>query len=71
MIWIVDEDRSFQVLGTNISKEANGNYALWVQRAGQSSFKLIEGDEAFIKENKEAIDFAVKGGFKTYEIKRG
>ena len=68
MIWIIYNGRSMQAIGINIV-EKGAQSELWAEKPDGSSRKLLVGDVDVVKENKEAIDFSIQNGHKTYEVK--
>ena len=68
MLWIVDGETSFKIIGCNIH---NGEKVsqLWVTREGDKGLKLREGDMEEISMFKEAIDFAIETGSKVLKFK--
>lgn len=71
MIWINVGERSYQATAINVAREKDeeGKSALWIERPSGNSVKLLVGSSDEMMEHKNAIDFAVDNGFKTYEIK--
>lgn len=68
MIWIIYNGRSMQAIGINVVEKGNQS-ELWAEKPDGSSRKLLIGEAAVVKENKDAIDFAIQNGHKTYEVK--
>ena len=67
MLWINIGEKSYQVVGVNIKIDGD-NSELWAERPSGKTIKLATGDEETIRLHKEAIDFSVKEGHKTYTI---
>jgi len=71
MIWINVGERSYQATAVNIAKERDeeDKSALWIERPSGNSVKLLVGSSDEMMEHKNAIDFAVEKGYRTYEVK--
>ena len=68
MIWINLGSRSYQVTAVNIATDKEAEASLWIERSNGSGIKALSGTLAEMEEHKNAIDFAVSKGYKTYEI---
>ena len=68
MIWINLGERSYQATAVNIAEDKDDKYSLWIERTNGSGVKVLTGTFEEMEEHKQAIDFAVSKGFKTYEI---
>ena len=70
MIWVNLGNRSYLATAINLAKEQeDGKVSLWIERSNGSGIKIFSGDEEVAQEHKDAIDFAVSQGYKTYELK--
>lgn len=67
MIWVNIGDKSYQATGINVSIDGEKS-ALWIEKATGKTMKVLEGTAEQVREHKEAIDFAIKQGHKTYEV---
>ena len=68
MIWIIVNDESHQIISCNIHS-ADGRHQLWVTRPNGKNLKVLEKDtHSEIMEVKEAIDYAISSGYKTFTV---
>lgn len=68
MIWVILKDESHQIISSNIFTEGN-KHQVWVTRPNAKNLKVFEDkdiEEALLL--KEALDFAIKTGEKTFTI---
>lgn len=68
MIWIIKGDESYEIAAVNIAKKAN-HVELWVTRTNGNGLKILENNNLEeVQEYKEAIDFAIQEGKRTFRI---
>lgn len=69
MIWINLGSRSYQATAVNLANDKEeGKASLWIERPNGSGIKVLTGTWSEMEEHKDAIDFAVSQGYKTYEV---
>lgn len=67
MIWIIKGNQSFSAIGANVSM-SEGQASLWIERPTGKTIRVATDTQERIALHKEAIDFAIKNGHKTYEV---
>lgn len=68
MLWLVIKGASYQIVSCNLHQE-NGKHQLWIERARGKSIKVKESEKyEDVKELKDAIDFAIKQGYPSFEV---
>lgn len=71
MIWIVDEEKgeSYNVCGTNIHVTKTGMFQLWGTKSPDKTILIMQNEtQEEVKMLKDAIDYAVNKGVKTFTI---
>lgn len=68
MIWLIKENESIAIVSCNIHKNKE-TYQLWVERPnGKTKMVAQSEDRGVVEEFKEAIDWAVQDGHKTFSL---
>ena len=68
MIWIIKGNESHEIISCNVADKEDKS-ELWVTRPNGKNLKIFESqNKDIVKELKEAIDFAIKIGEKTFTI---
>ena len=68
MIWVNLGNRSYLATAVNLAEDKDGSTSLWIERSNGSGIKVFSGTHDEVAEHKQAIDFAVSKGYKTYEL---
>ena len=72
MIWLVTENESIQITGQNLFyNKKDEQFELWVTRliSGKTLLILASKDEEEVKLLRDAIDYAIDNGEKTFSLK--
>lgn len=69
MLWLITEESSQQIVSCNMSKQ-HGKFQVWVERINGKGLKVYESqDEKDVKTVRDAIDYAIKTGEKSLDMR--
>jgi len=70
MLWLIINEASHQIISCNTHTTDKGVHQIWIERPNGKTMLIHESkNKEEVTEIKEAIDFAIKHGHKTLEIK--
>lgn len=68
MIWIINNEESHEIISCNTSYGEDDKGELWITRPNGKNLRVFRGSNYEVRELKEAIDYAIKTGEKTFTI---